>query len=80
MAFVTKPRIVIARHVFCHIDDWDEFIETMSVVCGPDSTVCIEVPYVADMLTLIEEAWDAMPESLRKQIGRHFVPRTKREA
>lgn len=41
---------VLARHVFCHVDNWREFIESLSEVTHPDSIVGIEVPYCVDML------------------------------
>lgn len=48
--FIPKCDIVIARHVFCHVDDWHNFIISLEIVTGPKSLVCIEVPYVGDML------------------------------
>jgi SAM-dependent methyltransferase len=44
------PQIVLARHVFCHVDDWKEFVKGLDEVCGRDTLICIEVPYVADLL------------------------------
>lgn len=43
--------IVIARHVFCHIPDWQDFMEALKFVTRPSGIVCIEVPYVGDLLT-----------------------------
>jgi SAM-dependent methyltransferase len=45
-----KPDMIIARHVMCHIDDWNRFIEQLEAACGPDTLVVIEVPYVVDTL------------------------------
>lgn len=42
--------IIIARHCFCHIDDWHEFVAACDVVAHKDTLICIEVPYVPDML------------------------------
>jgi novobiocin biosynthesis protein NovU/D-mycarose 3-C-methyltransferase len=46
--------VVLARHVFAHIDDWGEFIAALEIVAAKDSLVCIEVPYAADMLRRVE--------------------------
>lgn len=45
-----KTDIVIARHVFCHVDDWHDFIRGLELISSPNTLVCIEVPYVGDML------------------------------
>lgn len=42
--------VVIARHVFCHVDDWHGFIATLDKVCQKNTLVAIEVPYVMDLL------------------------------
>ena len=42
--------IVIARHVFCHIDDWHDFIRGIEKITFSNSLVCIETPYVGDLL------------------------------
>jgi novobiocin biosynthesis protein NovU/D-mycarose 3-C-methyltransferase len=46
--------LIVARHVFCHIDDWDEFMRALDVVAGTYAAVAIEVPYVADLLNNTE--------------------------
>lgn len=48
------PDVVIARHVFCHIDDWKKFMLNMDVVCRKNTLVVIEVPYVMDTLERVE--------------------------
>lgn len=45
---------VIARHVFCHIDDWRDFVKTLDLICQKDTIVCIEVPYVMDLLRNVQ--------------------------
>ena len=45
-----KPDLIIARHVMCHIDDWQGFIALIEAACGPDTLVVIEAPYVVDTL------------------------------
>lgn len=42
--------IVIARHVFCHVDDWGDFVRGLEAVSDKDTLICIETPYVGDML------------------------------
>lgn len=42
--------VVIARHVFCHVNDWHDFVRGLEEVTNPKSLVCIEVPYLGDML------------------------------
>lgn len=41
---------ILARHVFCHVDDWAGFIESLSVASRSDTLVCIEVPYAKDLI------------------------------
>lgn len=45
-----KPDFVIARHVFCHVDNWRDFIAGIEAVSGPETLTCIEAPYVRDLL------------------------------
>lgn len=42
--------IIIARHVFSHIDDWRDFIRGIERISLSSTLVCIEVPYVGDLL------------------------------
>lgn len=42
--------IIIARHVFCHVDDWHDFMRGIEQVTFPSSLICIETPYVGDLL------------------------------
>lgn len=50
--------IVIARHVFAHVDDWPAFISAIEDVSHPETLVCIECPYCYDMLEKNE--WDTV--------------------
>lgn len=47
---IGTPDVIIARHVFCHIDDWHDFIKGLEVISKKDTLVCIEVPYAGDTL------------------------------
>ena len=49
-AFLPKVDIVVARHVFAHIDDWQAFLNALDLLTHPQSLVCIEVPNTDDML------------------------------
>jgi novobiocin biosynthesis protein NovU/D-mycarose 3-C-methyltransferase len=46
--------IVVARHVFCHVESWKEFMANLDLVTHGDSMVFIEVPYLLDMLEKLE--------------------------
>lgn len=47
---VPDPSLIIARHVFCHVEDWGEFIGNLGRLAGKETVIAIEVPYVPDML------------------------------
>lgn len=42
--------LVIARHVFCHVNDWQDFVRGLDVLAGKNTLICIEVPCVADQI------------------------------
>jgi novobiocin biosynthesis protein NovU/D-mycarose 3-C-methyltransferase len=42
--------LIIARHVFCHVDDWMEFMSCVDYLSGTDTVTLIEVPHVLDLL------------------------------
>ena len=48
--FKSDVDIIIARHVFCHVEDWQAFIHNLLIPSKKDTLVCIEVPYVKDLL------------------------------
>ncbi len=50
------PDLIVARHVFCHIDDWSETIHALGVLCGKETVVAIEVPYLENTIANCE--WD----------------------
>lgn len=43
--------IVVARHVFCHVDDWQGFMRNLSLIANQDTVIFIEVPYVMNQMT-----------------------------
>jgi SAM-dependent methyltransferase len=42
--------IVIARHVFCHVDDWKGFIEGLEKSAHNQTVIALETPYVRKLL------------------------------
>lgn len=44
------PDFIFARHVFCHAWDWKDFVRGLELVAKTETLICIEVPYVADLL------------------------------
>jgi len=50
--------VIVARHVFAHVDNWKEFVGTLDLVSHEDTLVVIEVPYIGDMLDKTE--WDSV--------------------
>jgi len=48
------PDVIVARHVFCHINDWREFMQNIEAISNSETLVVIEVPYVMDMIRGLE--------------------------
>lgn len=48
--------VIVARHVFAHIDDWQDFIRACELVSHKDTLLVIEVPWVVDMFKM--NSWD----------------------
>jgi novobiocin biosynthesis protein NovU/D-mycarose 3-C-methyltransferase len=42
--------VILARHVFCHVDDWKEFVNALAIPAKKQTAVYIEVPYGKDLL------------------------------
>lgn len=42
--------VILARHVFCHVDNWREFIDHLVIPSHKSTLFAIEVPYAQDML------------------------------
>lgn len=49
-----KQDIVVARHVFCHVDSWLEFFQALQMVVQDECLIAIEVPYAKRMLERAE--------------------------
>lgn len=48
------PDVIVARHVFCHIDDWQEAIYGLQKLCANGAIAAIEVPYFIDTINTVE--------------------------
>jgi novobiocin biosynthesis protein NovU/D-mycarose 3-C-methyltransferase len=48
------PDLILARHVFAHIDDWKEFVDSLAIVAGRDTLIAIEVPDAVSMIRGLE--------------------------
>lgn len=51
---VPEPGVILARHCFAHMDDWRGFFAAAEVLAGKETLVCLEVPYVKDLLDRVE--------------------------
>lgn len=49
-ALMEKPDVILARHVFCHVDNWREFMRVAATLFHDNTVMAIEVPYVGDLL------------------------------
>lgn len=49
-----KSDVVIARHVFCHVDNWHDFVAALENVTHDTSLICLETPYVHDLIEKCE--------------------------
>lgn len=54
----TEPDVILARHVFCHIDNWREFIMNAELLMHKESILCIEVPHAKNLIESCE--WDTI--------------------
>lgn len=51
---LVKQDVVVARHVFCHVDDWHDFVKGLEHVAHNNTVIAIEAPYVKDMLDQVQ--------------------------
>ena len=49
-ACVPKCDLIVARHVFGHVDDWRGFVKALDVVSNRDTVIVIEVPWARRLL------------------------------
>ena len=48
---IGTPDVIVARHVFAHVDDWRDFIRNIEWLCDENTSVFIEVPYAGDTVS-----------------------------
>lgn len=53
-----RPGVILARHVFAHIDDWREFFHGLEILASKDTLICLEFPYALDMMR--NQCWDSV--------------------
>lgn len=46
--------VIVARHVFAHLDNWHEFIKNLDILADQNTLILIECPYVVDLLKGVE--------------------------
>jgi hypothetical protein len=51
---IGSPSVIMARHCFAHMHDWRGFVDALEVLANPKTLICIEVPWVHDMLKRTE--------------------------
>ncbi len=51
---VPRCDLIVARHVFAHVDDWHAFVKNLDVLAGKETLIAIELPYLVDMLEKAE--------------------------
>lgn len=57
-ASVPPIDLILARHVFCHVNDWQAFLNNVASMCSKETVVCIEVPHAHDLIQNCE--WDTV--------------------
>jgi len=45
-----RPRIILGRHVFAHIDDLDDVLDGVKVLLDETGVFAVEVPYLLDLI------------------------------
>ena len=52
------PDVILARHVFAHVDDWRGFFSGLAMVAEEKTLIVLEFPYVLDLLRNV--SWDTI--------------------
>lgn len=45
--------LIVARHVFCHVDDWKGFVKSLDLLASKDTLICIEVPRTRNQIASV---------------------------
>ncbi len=48
-----RVSFILARHCFCHADDWHQIIDSLDVLADKDTLIAIEVPYLPDQIAKV---------------------------
>jgi hypothetical protein len=51
---IPQADVIVARHVFAHVDNWHGFIRNLDTLANVDTLIAIEVPYLVDTLERVE--------------------------
>ena len=52
------PGVILARHVFAHIDDWQDFFKALEWIADDETLACLEIPGQEDVLR--NGSWDSI--------------------
>jgi len=69
------PKLIIANNVMAHVPDIRDFVKGLSILCGPNTTISIENPSLANILigmqfdTIYHEHFSYLSASVVKKIG-----------
>lgn len=50
--------VILARHVFAHVDDWKGFVASLEILASKDTLIVLEFPYALDMMR--NGCWDTV--------------------
>jgi C-methyltransferase C-terminal domain/Putative zinc binding domain/Methyltransferase domain len=51
---IGQPAIILARHCVAHMDDLIGFVSSLEILCGQETLIAIEIPYMRDTLARVE--------------------------
>jgi len=51
---IGQPAVILARHCVAHMDDLREFVSGLEILCGQETVIAIEIPYMRDTLNRVE--------------------------
>ena len=68
-----QPRLVAANNVLAHVPDLDDFVGGFAVLCGDDTTITVENPSFATLLT--ETQFDTIYHEHYSYLSAHAVAR-----
>jgi hypothetical protein len=51
---IGQPAVILARHCVAHMDNLREFVAGLEILCGQETVIAIEIPYMRDTLNRVE--------------------------